>query len=195
MHLLTGTKKSFSASELQRQLGHKRFQPVWEMLHRLRSVMGKRDSQYQLSGQVEIDNAVITTLIPEDPKNEKNGRGAGSQRKSKVLVMTESQTVDNSKPTRPPKKVNHIKMRVVTSRATEIIKEQVDGKQTEIQSDDSTAFKKLKDAAKSHQTQIIHPEDLPKMFLWVHICIGNVKRLLLYMHHQLKTEYLQYYPD
>jgi len=24
-------------------------------------------------------------------------------------------------------------------------------------------------------------------FPWVHICIGNVKRLLLDMHHQLKT--------
>jgi hypothetical protein len=28
MHLLTSTKKSFSAKELQRQLGHKRYHPV-----------------------------------------------------------------------------------------------------------------------------------------------------------------------
>ena len=33
MHLLTATKKSFSALELQRQLGHGRYQPVGEMLH------------------------------------------------------------------------------------------------------------------------------------------------------------------
>ena len=59
MHLLTSTKKSFSASELQRQLGHKRFQPIWEMLHKLRNIMGKRDSTYQLSGQVELDNMFI----------------------------------------------------------------------------------------------------------------------------------------
>jgi hypothetical protein len=43
MHLLTGTKKSFSAKEVQRQLGHKRYQPIWEMLHKLRAVMGLRD--------------------------------------------------------------------------------------------------------------------------------------------------------
>lgn len=30
MHLLTSTKNSFSSSELQRQLGHKRYQPIWE---------------------------------------------------------------------------------------------------------------------------------------------------------------------
>jgi len=41
MHLLTSTKKSFSAKELQRQLGHKRYQPVWHMAHKLRETMGK----------------------------------------------------------------------------------------------------------------------------------------------------------
>ena len=42
MHLLTSTKKSFSAKELQRQLGHKRYQPVWHMSHKLREAMGRR---------------------------------------------------------------------------------------------------------------------------------------------------------
>ena len=41
MHLLTSTKKSFSAKELQRQLGHKRYHPVWHMSHKLREAMGK----------------------------------------------------------------------------------------------------------------------------------------------------------
>ena len=90
MHLLTSTKKSFSASELQRQLGHKRFQPIWEMVHKLRNVMGKRDNEYQLSGQIELYNAFITTLIPDNQKDEKLKRGAGSQNKSKVMVMTKS---------------------------------------------------------------------------------------------------------
>ena len=43
MHLLTGTKKSFSAKELQRQLGHNRYHPIWHMAHKLRDAMGKRD--------------------------------------------------------------------------------------------------------------------------------------------------------
>ena len=198
MHLLTGTKKSFSASELQRQLGHKRFQPVWEMLHKLRNVMGKRDGKYRLSGQVELDNAFITTLIPDEKKCEKRKRGAGSQNKTKVLVMTESVTVEKPKPNRPPRRVNHIKMRVVpdlkADTATETVREQIDY-QSEIQSDDSTSYKKLNEAVQSHEAQVLKPEELSKLLPWVHICIGNVKRLLLDMHHQLKNEYLQYYPD
>lgn len=43
MHLLTSTKKSFSAKEIQHQLGHKRDAPIWHMVHKLRQVMGKRD--------------------------------------------------------------------------------------------------------------------------------------------------------
>ena len=198
MHLLTGTKKSFSASELQRQLGHKRFQPVWEMLHKLRNVMGKRDGKYRLSGQVELDNAFITTLIPDEQKCEKRKRGAGSQNKTKVPVMTESVAVKKPKPNRPPRRVNHIKMRTVpdlkADTATETVREQVDY-QSEIQSDDSTSYKKLNEAVQSHEAQVLKPEELSKLLPWVHICIGNVKRLLLDMHHQLKNEYLQYYPD
>ena len=35
MHLLTATKKSFSAKEIQRQLGHNRYEPIWSMLHKI----------------------------------------------------------------------------------------------------------------------------------------------------------------
>lgn len=49
MFLLTSTKKSFSTEELRRQLGHKRYQPIWEMVCKLRDIMGKRDARYQLT--------------------------------------------------------------------------------------------------------------------------------------------------
>lgn len=55
MHLLTFTKKTFSASEMQRQLGHKRYQPIWEMIHKLRSVTGQRNGEYDLADAIELD--------------------------------------------------------------------------------------------------------------------------------------------
>ena len=55
IHLLTSTKKSFSASELQRQLGHSTYNLIWAMLHKLRQVMGMRDARYQLSEVIELD--------------------------------------------------------------------------------------------------------------------------------------------
>jgi hypothetical protein len=196
MHLLTSTKKPFLASELQRQLGHKRYQPIWEMHKKLSDIMGKRDNEYQLLGQVELDNAFITTLITDNQKGEDLKRGAGSQQKSKVMVMAESTVVKSQKPNKPPRKVNHIKMLVVNNlqkyTAAKVVKEKVDAN-AEIQSDDATTYKDLKHVVHAHKSEVIQQEDLQKLLPWVHICIGNVKRLLLDMHHQLEREYLQYY--
>jgi hypothetical protein len=68
IHLLTSTKKSFSASELQRQLGHKRYEPIWKMLHKLRGIMGHRDELYTLSGVIELDEGFFSTEIREEEK-------------------------------------------------------------------------------------------------------------------------------
>ena len=113
MHLLTATKKSISAAELQRQLGHKRYQPIWEMMHKLRSVMGKRDDKYTLKGNIELDEGFFSTETPDSQKQEKLKSGAGSQKKSKVLVIAESTESENQKRGQKPKKVGHIKMIVV----------------------------------------------------------------------------------
>jgi hypothetical protein len=196
MHLLTSTKKSFSSSEIQRQLGHKRYQPIWELVNKLRDVMGKRDNKYKLQGQIELDNAFITTLIPENQKDEPLKRGVGSQKQSKVVVMTESEFVENPKTDKKPKRVSHIKMHIVNNLSadtlTATLKGQVDA-MAEITSDDSTSYTQLKEVVKSHEAQVIKPQDIQKMLPWVHIAIGNVKRLLLDTHHQIKKEYLQYY--
>ena len=90
MHLLTSTKKSISASELQRQLGHKNYNPVWAMLHKIRMAMGKRDSLYTLAGTIELDEGFFSTEVDESEKEKPLKRGRGSQKKSKVLVMAET---------------------------------------------------------------------------------------------------------
>ena len=41
-------------------MGHKRYQPIWEMMHKLRSVMGLRDGKYTLNGIVELDEGFFT---------------------------------------------------------------------------------------------------------------------------------------
>ena len=71
MHLATLTKNAFSSAELRRQIEHKRYQPVWEMANKLCDIMGQRDSQYKLGGEIELDDAFFTTEIPLENKTEK----------------------------------------------------------------------------------------------------------------------------
>ena len=44
------TKKGFSALEVQRMIGHKRYEPIWLMMQKIRVSMGNRDNQYPLDG-------------------------------------------------------------------------------------------------------------------------------------------------
>ena len=197
IHLLTCTKKSFSAAELQRQLGHKRYEPIWIMLHKLRQVMGKRDEQYSLSDVIELDEGFFSTEIKEEDKDEPLKRGRGSQKKTKVLVMAESKPIEGkTTKTGKPRKVGHLKMIVIddlkSSTITSLVERHI-SKQATINSDDSTSYVKLKDVVDKHRSQVIPKDKVGTILPWVHIAISNAKRMILDIFHDIKPEYLQSY--
>ena len=199
MHLLTSTKKSFSAKEIQRQLSHKRYEPIWGMLHKLRQAMGKRDEQYQLCGSIELDEGFFSTEIADQQKDKPLKRGRGSQKKTKVLVMAESKAIEGeTKKNGKPRKVRSIKMQVITDlkadTITAIVKKEVSFN-SELITDDSTSYVQLKDVVDTHKAQVIPKEKIGSLLPWVHIAISNAKRMLLDIHHDIKTEHLQNYLD
>ena len=198
MHLLTSTKKSFSAKELQRQLGHKRYEPVWYMVHKLRSIMGTRDAEYLLSGIIELDEGFFSTVKSEEEKDKPLKRGCGSQKKSKVLVVAESMPVKGKATGKgKPRKVGHIKMVVIDNLKSEtitpLVEKNVSGKSV-VDSDHSTSYVKLENTVKEHRPQVI-PKTDGKALSWVHIAISNDKRQLLDIYHHTDAHYLQNYLD
>ena len=197
MHLLTSTRKSFSALELQRQLGHKYYDPIWAMLHKLRQAMGARDELYQLKGSLELDDGFFSTDTKEEDKDQPLKRGRGSQRKSKVLVMAESEPVEGQKTKKgKPRKVGHIKMLVMEDLKSDTVTELVEKNVSDvskIDSDDSTSYNKLAEAVEEHKPQVLAKEDINKVLPWVHLTISNAKRMLLDVYHHMNPLYLQYY--
>ena len=196
MHLLTSTKKSFSAAELQRQLGHKNYMPIWVMLHRLRCAMGRRDAEYKVCGMVELDEGFFSTEVPEQEKGNPLKRGHGSQKKSKVLVLAETEEGTPTKMSDKPTAVKHIKMIVIENLKAETI----DGKvkmyvnpDSVITSDDSKSYTNFNTLVKGHIHQVIEPKQVGKILPWVHIAISNAKRLLLDVYHDISPDYLQSY--
>jgi len=61
MHLMTATKKSISALEVQGQIGHRYYEPIWAMMHKLRRVLSERDNLYDLEGDTELDEGFYST--------------------------------------------------------------------------------------------------------------------------------------
>ena len=198
MYLLTSTKKSFSAKEIQRQLGHKRYAPIWHMVHKLRKTMGTRDEEYVLAGRIELDEGYFSTEIPAEEKDKPLKRGRGSQKKSKVIVMAESEVVESPKPGKKPRRVGYLKMKVIDDLTTETINKcvkELASDATEVDTDDSTSYTEIKNYIPNHNSQVIPKDKVGEILPWVHIAISNAKRQLLNTYHDIKPEYLQSYLD
>lgn len=199
MFLLTMTKNTFSASEVQRQIGHKNYVPIWTLLHKLRSIMGLRDTAYQLVGHAEVDDAFYTTGSKDIDKDNLN-RGRGSQRMTKVLVMaqTEKPSLDttSAKAHSKPTALKFIKMNVIpdlkSATIDNVMTKAVDPSSA-ITSDKSTSYGNFKNMFNSHSSQVISPSDIGKVLPWVHIAISNSKRMISNVYHNVHSEYLQYY--
>lgn len=97
--LMLSNKKGISAKAVQEQLEHKNYEPIWYMVQKLRSFMGSHDSKYHLSGDLEIDEGFITAFDVNElgqPEKE-NKRGRGSLTKAAVLIIAETEELENPK--------------------------------------------------------------------------------------------------
>jgi transposase-like protein len=193
MHLLTGTKKSFSALELQHQLGHKFYEPVWAMLHKLRTLMGLADDNYTLEGYVEMDEAFFVTWKEGfDAGPLKSGRG--SQRQSMVMVMC-STLFDHKYQFKKPNHKTKSALRFAKMKIMENAKSKTIGEMADQYLDNSAIA--LSDGYRSysvlkHQLNN-HLIDTKDNLRWVHTIIAKAKRTFLGIFHSIKDKYLQLY--
>ncbi len=128
IYFLTMTKKGISALELKRQLGHKRYEPIWAMLHKLRAAMGQRDRKYMLGGVIELDAAFYKTHS-EKGSNDTLKRGWGSQTQSKALVMSKIETKRGrpEKHSKPPA-FRYVRMVVIPDSSAETMNKETEEK-------------------------------------------------------------------
>jgi len=199
MAFLTNTKKSISALEMQRELGHKRYEPIWAMLHKLRLAMRHRDTKYELKEYIELDEGFFATADRRVNKSDdENRQGRGSNRKSPVLVAVESMPVKDTQ-TGQERQVKHLKMTVMDSLTAKDIHYEVRktiSKQAGVLTDGYKSYSKLSEIVREHKVVVVKDKkELDKVFPWVHKTISNAKRLLLGIHHSIKRDYMQNYLD
>ena len=92
-HMMTSIKQVLSAKEIQYQLEMKSYSPVWLMMMKFRDIMGKRDAQYKLSDQVELDVSYVPTY--DLAKSGMDVASLRKEKKTRVLVIAESKAVDD----------------------------------------------------------------------------------------------------
>lgn len=112
MFLMTATKKGFSSKEIQKQLGLKRYEPVWAMVHKLRKAMGNRDARYTLEGMIEMDEGYFTVASSEI-EQEKGIRGRGAAGKQNVMVIAESTPLEDPETGKKERQCRYFKAKVL----------------------------------------------------------------------------------
>ena len=195
MFLMSVTKKGFSAKEIQKQLGLKRYEPVWAMVHKLRKAMGNRDVRYTLEGMIEFDEAYFTVGSSEI-EQEKGIRGKGAVGKQNVAMMAESTPLEDVKTGKKEKHVRYFKAKVLDGHCGEEINEKVKksiDNQSIVFTDKSTSYVDIADFVELHVMEKSSKETTQETLKWVHIAISNAKRNLLGNYHKIKRKYLQLY--
>ena len=203
-HLITSTNNSFSAAELQRQLGLKYYRPIWQCMHKIRVALGIAEDKRILSGDVEIDEAYYSTQIRrfELPERNKHGRKRSQKTpymftKTKVVVMAESKPLPKAKKGYQLKRVcGNLKMVVVPNIKRETLNQVVDGRvdfNSTVWSDGTGSHKDFPLIFKEYIGNVIPKEELCNILPYVHIAIGNSKAMIRNIHHCIKSEYLQMY--
>lgn len=195
MFLMTATKKGFSSKEIQRQLGLKRYEPVWAMVHKLRKAMGEREDRYTLEGMVEADEGYFTIQAsPQEHVTQKAGRG--SKTKRNVMVMAESTPLENLDNKTKSSQCGYFKAKVLTDHKVDgvnkTIQEYLDEKSI-VFTDKSTSYVDISDFVELHITEKSSKETTKETLKWVHIFISNAKRNFLGNYHKIKGKYLQLY--
>ena len=177
MYLLARDKRGCSAMQIKREL-KLTYKCAWHILHKLRSAMGQRDSEYVLSGIVEVDDA----YFGGKKKGGKRGRGT---KKSKLLVAVSK--TDDGKP-------KYLKMQLVPNLKNKTIKEfaAINIKEKSvIQTDSYHSYRKLSAEKFKHEYELFDPQI--NWLHWLHIMIGNAKSFVNGTFHGLNEKHLQLY--
>ena len=197
MAFMSFSKKGLSATELQRQLGHKRYEPIWLMMHKIRKSMGNRDALYKLTDMVEFDEGCFETEIDNESRASLK-RGRVSERQFNVAVIAESTPLENISTGIKSNHCRYFKMKVLDSYLKDEINQVIEdniAEKTIVFSDKSTSYVDISNFVEVYITEKSSKQTTVKTLRWVHIAISNAKRTLLGIYHKVKGKYLQLYLD
>jgi transposase-like protein len=200
LFLMSLTKKGFSALEMQRLLGHSRYQSIWLMMQKIRISMGHRDDKYQLDEFIEMDEGFFEGHRKKEDDDLKGKPVKELDRQVKALVAVSAKPIVNQeehKKGKPSSKPKFLKMNVVTRLSkTEVTAEatKMVNKSATLITDGRRCYSGLKEICKAHKVIVVADKtEVSTIFPWVHTAISNAKKKLLGLHHHVKDSYMQNY--
>jgi transposase-like protein/predicted RNA-binding Zn-ribbon protein involved in translation (DUF1610 family) len=181
IYLMGQDKRGCSALKLKRELGIA-YDTAWTMSHKIRKAMGERDSNYLLSGIVEMDDSFFGGAHV----GSKRGRGTDKtpvifslslNRKGRPLYLR-AQVV---------KRIDGETVRQVATKHTM--------SKSVLRSDGLPAYKPLSAEGYQHESEVFDPNVNPEHLKWIHVVIANAKSFIAGTYHGLSNTHLQAFLD
>ena len=206
-YFVCNSKNSFSAAELQRQIGHKYYRPIFRMMHKIREAMARDNNNTILKGECEVDEAFFSTKVQKElPETTTKGEQYRFKKpyvitKTQAVVMVESETVVNPdrKKYNVTKKCGRLRIQIIPDKKADTITNAVKNKisyDTKVVSDGAASHRDFPDMFKEYiGKKYKTTEELNAALPYVHIIIGNIKALIRNVHHAVEREFIQLYLD
>lgn len=179
--LVAKDKRGVSALSISKEFPVS-YPTAWTMLHKIRKAMSDRDSNYQLSGIIEVDEGYFGAST----KGKKRGRGTDQ---SKVLVSVSVK--QDSKP-------QFAKMNIINDITKDTIHENIKSnieKDSTINTDGFRSYSGLNENGFNHEKIESLDLDITEVLKSVHTLISNVKSFIEGTYHGLDKKHLQSYLD
>jgi transposase-like protein len=181
IYLIGKDKRGLSATMLSRELGIS-YKSSWFMLHRIRKAMADRDSKYNLTGKVELDDAYFGS----SDEGGKRGRGTN---KAKVIIGL-SLNHEGRPQYLKMQVVDNLKKKTIANFAEENI---VTG--STISSDAYRSYCQLVKEGYNLEAKVFNLKENPEHLKWLHIIDSNAKAFINGTFHGLDKKHLQQYLD
>lgn len=181
IYLIAHDKRGISAYKLSKEI-EVTYKTAWLMLHKIRTAMRKRDSEYTLAGIVELDDAFFGA------PTEGGKRGRGTE-KTKVIVG-----LSLNKKGHPL----YLKMEVTPDIKGQTLVDFADKRivpGATISSDAYRSYRALAGAGFKHEYQVYDAKKTPDHLHWLHTVLSNAKAFVGGTFHGLDSKHLQAYLD
>jgi transposase-like protein len=176
VYLAAQDQRGISALALKRELDVA-YQTAWTMLHKIRKVMGDRDSRYQMAGIVEWD----ATYLGGPEEGGKRGRGTD---KTPIQVALSMDTTGHP---------GYVRMEVMDTLNQETIVEFVERNNLEgsvINTDGYSSYRAALAGGKyTHQPKKFDLKENPDHLKWLHQIGGNAKAFIQGTYHGLGEQH------
>ncbi len=170
---MISTKKGFSAKEIQKQTKHKRYQPIWYMMHKIRTQMG---------GNVQYFDA-FEHLLADALEGIKQTSCSDKSATNLCEIQIETVSFKRFNEEGNAMQTNGIRMNLIDQ-----------------SSQNNRSLKKMNTVLRTFGKTPEKPDSKRKIKArssarFAYKCLANLRRVIFGIHHQVKLEYLQNYLD